>query len=189
MQLHEKIKKVREELGITIQEVYDRQVEIFGSKKATSYRTLLRIEQGYIAKFSSVLKICCALGITLEELLKETEQESKLVIRKKERLDEYTYNDKVSASVVSAPNRSFLALELSVEPFGKTATEQSPKDKGLFEKWVYVLDGELACVVGEEKFRLFGKDTISFDSSLPHHFENNTKKKCSCLVFQNPKHF
>lgn len=189
MKLHEKIKKVREELGITIQEVYDRQVEIFGSKKATSYRTLLRIEQGHIAKFSSVLKICCALGITLEELLKETEQESKLVIRKKERLDEYTYNDKVSASVVSAPNRSFLALELNLEPSGKTSTEQSPRDKGTFEKWVYVLEGELTCVVGKEKFKLSGKDTISFDSCLPHHFENNSKKRSLCIVFQNPKYF
>jgi transcriptional regulator with XRE-family HTH domain len=120
MKIHEKIRKLREELGLTIQEVRDRCITIFGSKKTMSYRTLQRIERGQISKFSSILKICCALGIPLQELLKDTELEQRLVIRKKERLDEYTYNEKAFASVISSPSRSFLALELMLEPGGKT---------------------------------------------------------------------
>ena len=186
MKLHEKIKKMREDLGLTIQEVYDRCVTVFGDK-AISYRTLQRIERGKISKFSSILKICCALGVSLEEMLQGTELEQSLVIRKKERLDEYTYNEKVHASVVSSPSRSFLALELTLEPKGKTQIEKSPE--GNFEKWIFVIEGELTCYFKDEKHLLKSKDSISFNSSIPHHLENNGKKTCICTVLQNPKHF
>lgn len=188
MKLHEKIRKIREEFGLTIQEVFDRGVSIFGSKKAISYRTLQRIEKGFIAKFSSILKICDALGISLEALLKDTELEQRLIIRKKERIDEYTYNEKARASVISSPHRTFLALELTLKPLGKTTIEKSPQD-GVFEKWIYVVEGQLTCVLGNEQFNLSSKDTISFDSSLPHHLENQGKKECICIIIQNPKYF
>ena len=188
MQLHEKIRKIREEMGLTIQEIYERCVTIFGNEKAISYRTIQRIERGRISKFSSILKICCALGVSLEELLKDTEMEQSLAIRKKERIDEYTYNEKVHASVVSSPSRSFLALELTLAPKGKTQIEQSPTD-GNFEKWIYVIEGELTCYVGKEKYILKSKDSITFNSSIPHHMENNGKKTCICTALQNPKHF
>ena len=188
MKLYEKIKKIREDFGLTIQEVYDRGVVVFGARKAISYRTLQRIEKGQISKFSSILKICYALGITLQELLKDTDLERQLLIRKKERIDEYTYNEKARASIISNPSSNLLALELALDPSGKTVMEQSPKDK-IYEKWVYVVEGHLTCVIGEEKFILTSKDAISFDSSKPHHFENNGKKRCLAVVMQNPKHF
>jgi len=188
MKVHEKIKKIREDFGLTIQEVHDRCVSIFGRKEAMSYRTFLRIERGQVAKFTSILKICYALGIPLGELLKDTELEQRLVIKKNERIDEYTYSEKVHANVISSPSRSFLALELNLAPKGKTTLEQSPK-KGIFEKWIYVVEGQLTCHLGDETFFLTTKDTISFDSSVPHYFENGTKKKCICVLIQNPKYF
>ena len=188
MKLYKKIRKVRTDLGLTLQDVYNRGVSVFGSKNSLSYKTLQRIEKGQIAKFSSVLKICYALGIPLEKMIKDTDLEQRLVIRKKERLDEYTYNEKAHASVISSPSRSFLALELILEPSGKTTLEQSPTD-GIYEKWVYIVEGELTCILGEEKFVLLSKDTISFDSAVPHIFENNGRKKCICTIITNPKHF
>ncbi len=188
MKLYEKIKKIREDMGLTIQDVHQRGMTIFGSKKALSYRTLQRIEKGQLSKFSSVLKICCALGVTLEELIKNTELEDRMVIRKNERLDEYTYNDKVFASVTSGPSRSFLAVELTLAPNGATMVEQSPQHQS-FEKWIYVVEGELTCHIAEETFVLKKKDAVSFDSSIRHYFENHTQKKCVCTMVQNPKHF
>jgi len=187
MKIYEKIKLVRLDLRLSLQNVFEKGVTVFG-KKAISYRTLQRIEQGDIAKFSSILKICCAIGIPLEKLIKDTELEDSLVIRKNERLDEYTYNDKIQASVVSSPSRSFLALEMSLKAGGKTAWELSPLD-GKYEKWIYVVQGRLTCYLGEEKFILEKKDSISFDSSTKHCFENTAKKSCLCIVVSNPKHF
>ena len=188
MKLHLKIKKTRNDLGLTLQEVYNRGVAAFGAKHALSYKTLQRIEKGQIAKFSSILKICDVMEVPLEKMIKDTELEQCLVIRKKERLDEFTYNEKVHASVISSPSRSFLSLELILEPSGKTAVEQSPTD-GKYEKWIYVVEGELTCVLDEERFTLTSKDTISFDGTVPHFFENKGRKKCICTVMTNPKYF
>ena len=188
MKMHERIKQIRKELGMSLQEVYAKGELIFGKKKTLSYRTLQRIEKGYIAKFSSVLRICCALGVPLEKALKNTELEQRLVIRKKERLDEYTYNDRVQASVVSSPSQSFLALEMSLKPGGKTAIEQTPLEKK-YEKWIYVVSGSLLCQLGSEQFILDKKDSISFESSIPHFFANTAQKPCLCIIVQNPKIF
>jgi len=188
MKLYKKIKKIREDMGLTIQDVYDRGIIIFGEKKALSYRTLQRIEKGQLSKFSSVLKICCALGITLEKLIKDTELENRMIIRKNERLDEYTYNNKVYASVTSCPSRSFLAMELTLEPGGTSIMEQSQADQ-TFEKWIYVVEGCLVCHIGEEQFILSKRDAVSFNSNVCHYYENPGRKKCLCIVVQNPKHF
>ena len=185
--MYEKIKIVRQDLGLSLRDIYTRGVAIFG-KKAISYRTLLRIEQGTIAKFSSILKICCALGVPLEKLITGTELEGRLVIRKNERLDEYTYNDKVRASVASSPSRTFLALEMSLAAGGKTPWEHSPAG-GKYEKWIYVVEGSLTCYLGSEQFILEKRDAISFDSAAAHCFENPNKKPCLCIVIVNPKHF
>jgi quercetin dioxygenase-like cupin family protein len=187
MKIHEKIKLIREGLKLNLHDVFERGVHIFG-EKALSYRTLHRIENGQIAKFSSILKICCALGVPLENLIKDTQLENRMVIRNNERLDEYTYNDKVQASVLSSPSRSFLSLELSLAPKGKTPWEHSPSE-GKYEKWIYVIRGKLTCYLGEEKFVLDKADSISFDSATPHCFENTASKTCQTIVVVNPKHF
>ncbi|MBF0504406.1 MAG: helix-turn-helix transcriptional regulator [Candidatus Omnitrophica bacterium] len=187
MKVHEKIKLIREDLKLSLHDVYERGVIIFGDK-ALSYRTLHRIEGGQISKFSSILKICCALGVPLENLIKDTQLEGRLVIRNNERIDEYTYNDKVLSSVISSPNRSFLCLEMSLEPKGKTAWEHSPLG-GKYEKWIYIIKGTLTCFLGEEKFVLDRADSISFDSSTPHCFENAAAKPCLAIVIVNPKYF
>lgn len=188
MKLNERIKQIREELEMSLQDVYMRGESIFGKKNTLSYRTLQRIEKGHIAKFSSVLKICYALGIPLEKALKNTDLEQRLVIRRNERLDEYTYNEKAHASVLNSPSCSFLAVEMALKPKGKTPTEQTPPDKK-FEKWIYVISGSLVCHLGNEKFRLNRKDSISFASALPHSFENTDKKPCLCIIVQNPRTF
>ncbi|MBF0122779.1 MAG: cupin domain-containing protein [Candidatus Omnitrophica bacterium] len=188
MKIHERIKQIREELGMSLQEVYSKGELVFGKKKTLSYRTLQRIEKGYIAKFSSVLRICCVLGIPLEKALRDTELEQRLIIRKKERWDEYTYNDKVQASVISSPSRSFLALEMALKPGGKTPLEQTPPEKR-YEKWIYIVSGSILCQLGNEKFILEKRDSISFESSIPHFFANTTKKPCLCVMIQNPKSF
>ena len=188
MKIYERIKTVREEMGLTIQDVYARGEAIFGKKKALSYRTLQRIEKGNIAKFASILRISCALGTPLEYLLKGTELEHRMVIRKSERLDEYTYNDKAQSSVISSPARSFLALEMTIKPGGKTPVENSPVE-GHHEKWIYIVEGTLLCRLGEECFILGPRDSFSFESSIPHMFENKCQRTCVCVIVENPKHF
>lgn len=190
MRLNEKIRKIRKEKGLTMLELHEKLKKIFGDK-ALEYNTLARIEQGKTnPRMNSLLQICIGLGITLKEAREGIEEEYSLVdvVKKNKRIDRYTYNQKAYSEILTSLKRGFLCAELTIEPQGKTILEQDPPDIVKFEKWIYCLRGKISCHVGEEVHILKRGDCLSFESTLPHYFENKTNKKVSCIVVQNPRH-
>lgn len=190
MKVHQKITKIRREKGLKVKDLHNKLREIFGNK-ALSYRTLLRLEKGHTdGRGSSLYQVCLGLGITLEELKKGTQGEVGVAdyIKKNSRKGGYVYNEKAFTEILTGPKRKFLALELTLEPKGKTKIERDPEGKEKFEKWIYVLRGKMNCLVKGVKFSLGKGDCISFDSSLAHWFENDSSQRASCLIIQNPAH-
>lgn len=218
MKLHEKIKKVRLEKDLSLKELHRLMLNDFKEGTIT-YRTLQRIEAGDTdGKGSSLHQICTALGISLSELRKDTEEENKPVdlIKRNKRLGRYVFNEKVYADLLMRQNRNFMAQELVLGPQGKTKLEQDPElilEEGKteqikqilmslnlqapvleeykilkFEKYVYCLRGTVACYIGKDKYILKKGDGLSFESSNPHWFENLSKKESRCLIFQNPRY-
>ena len=189
MKLHEKMRIIRKEKGLTMLELQEKLKGIFG-EKALEYNSLARIEQGNTTpRMNSLIQICVGLGITLHELREGVEEESTYVdqVKKNERIDRVTYGPHAYSEILTPPKRSFLCAELVLEPQGKTTTEQDPLDMVKFEKWVYCLKGRLTCYVGQEEHTLRKGDCLSFISTLPHYFENKTTKRVSCLIVQNPR--
>ncbi len=191
MKLHEKIRKIRKEKGLSLTDLEKRLVEIFGSK-ALRYNSLFRIEKGLRdARVSSLSQLCIGLGISLKDLKEGTEEEllpSVDIIRKRDRVAQYVYSQNVYAQILTKEKHTFMAVRLHLEPGGKTRLEQDPSMLGKFEKWVYGLKGKVTCIIGQKKYELKKDESLSFESTLPHSFENNTSHKASCLIFQNPKH-
>jgi len=191
MTLHEKIRQIRQEKGLSLTALEQRLREIFGSK-ALRYNTLYRIEKGLRdARVSSLSQICIGLGISLKELTEGTKEEkSSLVetIKKRDKIAQYVYSEKAYAQILSKEKESFLGLRLVLGPGGKTKLEQDPVELGEFEKWVYGLKGKITCVIGQERHILKKDEVLSFASTIPHSFENNTPQKASCIIIQNPKH-
>jgi transcriptional regulator with XRE-family HTH domain len=191
MKLHEKIRQIRKEKGLSLIELEKRLVNIFG-KKALRYNSLYRIEKGLReARVSSLSQFCIGLGISLKELIEGTEEEEfPLVdfIKKSSRVSQYVYSEKAYAQLLTKEKQPFLAQRLVLEPEGKTKIEQDPLEIGKFEKWVYGLKGKVTCVVGQNRYVLRKDDSLCFESNIPHYFENNTAQKASCIIIQNPKH-
>ncbi len=90
--------------------------------------------------------------------------------------------------ILTPPQRKFLVEELSFSPQGETNTDEDPIEVGKFEKWVYCLSGEITCLVGAEKHILKKGDCLSFESNMPHAFQNSSSRKSRCLIVQNPRH-
>lgn len=190
MQLHDKIKQLRQEKKMSREELYKRLLDIFG-EKAVKPNTIWRIESGLTsARASSLHQICIGLGVSLKEILGETEPESKLVdvVKKDKRIDQYVYNQRAQAEILTPYNRTFMVQELMLLPGGQTRTEEDPIEVGKFEKWIYCMAGKVTCVVGMEKHTLNKGDCLSFESNIPHHFENNSSRKTRCIILQNPRH-
>jgi quercetin dioxygenase-like cupin family protein len=109
-------------------------------------------------------------------------------ITKRDKIAKYVYSQNAYAEILSKEKQPFLSIRLVLEPGGKTNLEQDPIELGRFEKWVYGVKGKITCVVGQEKIILGKDEVICFESTLPHYFENNTPKKASGVIIQNPKH-
>ena len=218
MKLHEKIKQIRLEKGLSLKEVHRLIVSDF-KDGAVTYRTLQRIEAGDTdGKGSSFHQISTALGLSLSQLKKDTEEENKPVdyIKKNKRLGRYVFNEAAYADLLMRQNRNFMATELVLKPQGKTKLEQDievtleeekieqikqilkasnvqvpvfEEYKMLkFEKYVYCLKGSIACYIGKDKFVLRRGDGVSFESAFPHWFENISKTESRCLIIQNPRY-
>jgi len=191
MKLHDKIRQIRKEKGLSLMDLEKRLIGIFG-KRALRYNSLYRIEKGLRdARISSLSQVCIGLGISLKELREGTEEEkSSLVelIKKKDRVAQYVYSQEAYAQILTREKQPFLGVRLILEPRGKTKLEQDPVTLGKFEKWAYGLKGEITCIIGQEKFILKKDEVLMFESTLPHSFENNTTSKASCIIIQNPKH-
>lgn len=190
MKLGEKVKQIREEKGLTLRDLAARLKEIFG-KKALGYNAVYRIEKGLRdPRIASLGQICLALEISLKDLKEGTEEEKFALIdqiKKRESKARYVYSN-AYAEILSKDRQRILALRLFLFPGGKTNLEQDPLELGRFEKWVYGLKGKVTCVVGENKLLVAKDEVIAFESNIPHYFENNTLKKASCIIIQNPKH-
>lgn len=191
MTLGEKIRQIRKEKGLSLTALKQKLASIFG-KKALRYNTLYRIEKGLRdPRISSLSQICVGLGVSLKELKEDTEvEESHLVdlIKKRDKIAQYIHSDKAQVHILTREKQPFAALRLLLESGGKSKIEQDPIELGKFEKWIYGLQGKVTCVVGQESHILGRDEVISFESTMPHHFENNTSKKASCIIIQNPKH-
>ncbi len=193
MLIHEKIRHIRKDiLNISLQGLHARLVDIFGDK-ALSYYTLSRIESGHrnFLRIKTLYQLCTALGTTLKDLKEGTEDEGSQIVdivRRGER-DEYIYNDKATSQVLSPAILDYLVTELTIAPGGKTKTEQDPPQDVTYTKLVIVNQGSLVCHIGSETHTVKKGDTISFQSSIPHFFENLSDGKIVFQVIQNPKSY
>ena len=111
MKLHDKIRQVRKQKGLSLTALEQRLKEIFGNK-ALRYNTLYRIEKGLRdARITSLSQICIGLDISLKEL-KEGSEEEKLsfvdTIKKRDKVAQYVYSEKAYAQILSKEKQSFL---------------------------------------------------------------------------------
>ena len=191
MKLHDKIRQMRKDKGLSLTALEARLKEIFGAK-ALRYNTLYRIEKGLRdARVSSLSQICIGLGISLKELKEGTEEENFSlveIIRKRDKVAQYIYSEKANAQILTKEKQPFLGLRLVLAAGGQTKIEQDPIELGRYEKWVYGLKGKVTCVVGQVRYVIRKDESLCFESTIPHCFENNTPVKAACIIIQNPRH-
>ena len=183
MKIDEKIKILLKEKGWKIKALHREIVDLF-EDNAVHYLTLYRIIGGQASlRESTLFQIATALGTTPFEIRKDTEEEEEFTLLE--------YNKKAWLEIENT-NLEFLTGRLFLLPGARTEKEQDPVEKGSFIKYIYGLRGEVTCVVTrdnrDEKRHIKKNESFFFNSTHPHHFENNTSQKAVCLLIQNPKY-
>lgn len=190
MKIHERIRKIREQKGLKLIELYRRIKEHFGHK-AINYRTLKRIQAGETEPTEfSLYRISIGLGIKLKDLMAEEKDSPVKFIPKDKPEGHYDYAPaKAHADKLATRKlKGMLPQKLFLAPKAKTRVEITPEAEGekTYQKWVYNLKGETVCVVEGKRYVLKRGDACFFDSHHSHYFENTSSKHACCLVIQCP---
>jgi len=190
----EKMRKLREERGLTLQGLHNTILEHYGPQYAIDYSTLKRIQAGKVKpnKFS-LCRICMGLGVPLNAL--EDDKPQDLLVKFIPQNDPEGCFDyapaKAHADRLSTKNlKGMLAQKLVIESKSRTIIEKDPNPTSeiTYQKWVYGLRGEIWLIVEGKRYKITAGDSCFFESHHEHYFENESQITVSCLVIQCPPH-
>ena len=177
MNLGKKIKQMRNQKGLTQEELADR----------------CELTKGYISQLENNLNspsiatltdILSALGSNLSEFFRE-ETEDKVVFSKNE------FIEKNSDGVIFnwlIPNAQKNMMEpLLVELAPSTSTIEDIPHEG--EEFGYVLEGKIAIVLGNAHHPCKKGEAFYYEASKPHYIVNKGKSKARFLWISTPPNF
>ncbi|MGZ4134100.1 MAG: helix-turn-helix domain-containing protein [Tumebacillaceae bacterium] len=170
-----RVKKVRADKKLTLQEL---------SKRSGVSRSMLskieREEKNPTIQIAA--QVAEGLGMTLTQLLEEQQKCEATLIKKGQRMifrDEHSGLERVLLSP-SFPSTG-VELILNILPPGKTSGKMPPQLNGV-KKYVTVAKGKLQVFLGERSFMLDEGDSLSFDATQMHHYQNIGQHPCHYYV-------
>jgi len=180
MHVGEIVKKLRKEKKMTLLELSE--------KSGVALATLSRIENGKMTgTLESHMKICEALDIALPDLYRDLSPSKKTVEvqTEKTRTDVFVHDQKTSSEMLAsrALNKKMLPVLIKLQKGGSTHKEET---KSGVEKFIYVLDGKIEAVLGEERYELSKGDTLYFESSISHYFKNASAVEARLIAVTCP---
>lgn len=177
MTLGEKLKKLRLEKKMTLQDVAN----------STGYSKALisRIENDSVSpSVSSLLKISAALQIKLNELFAAIEGSKMSVVKKGSRACGPAYHGVSTESLCQIPGER--KMDAVIKTFDSGAASEEVKADGAGEEWWYVLKGKLSVSVNDRTAQLNEGDSVYLASEGIRKWHNPGKGKCAALVVMTP---
>ncbi|MEW5946983.1 MAG: cupin domain-containing protein [bacterium] len=165
----EKIKRVREEKGLSLQQVAER--------SGFSSALLSQIENHLVSPpLGTLIRISRALGVEIGCFFGEERDAAYTIVRRGERR---TVTRVASKSGVkygySYESLAFDKKGRHMEPFLVTLEPATRKDRNAYshegEEFIFVLEGKMEVTLGGHTDVLEPGDSIYFDSTIPHRVE------------------
>ncbi len=164
----EKIKKLRNEKSISIEELADR--------SGLAVLQIERIENNVdIPSLAPLIKIARVLGVRLGTFLDDQDETGPVVCRKTETTEAISFSNN---AIHSRKHMEYHSLSKSkadrhMEPF---IIDVMPTDDGDFvlsshegEEFIMVMEGVMEISYGKQTYLLEEGDSIYYDSIVPHH--------------------
>lgn len=185
VQITNKLKDIRKEKNITLQEL----AEAAGVTKGM----LSQVENNRsIPSLTVFLNIVKSLNVDINDFFTDfnTKQESKVIFKKRAQYQTFEKENSVGfhyqriiSSIIDEYHVDFVLLTLM--PNAERAMVQTDA-----YEFKYVLEGKVAYTIGTEIFEMEAGDSIFFDATEPHTPKNMGDTKATLLVayiFNTPK--
>ena len=137
--------------------------------------TLSRIEhEKMTGTLPSHIKIAEALGIELTDLYQDIVQSNKAEPEAKTgRADTetFTFNEKASYEILTnnVMTKKMMPIIMRIESKGRTSQEHGTPGS---ERFIFILKGKITAHIGDKTFTLKTNNSLYFDASVQHYFEN-----------------
>ena len=177
MKIGKKIKALRKERKMTLEEL--------SRDSGVQIATLSRMEHDVMTgTLQSHINICKTLKISLSDFYRDLENAGKIVsVTKKEKflVQPRKYSTEILTTKIS--DKKMMPLLIRLQKGG--ATQKDPGSVGT-EKFLYVLEGKLTAKIGKDDYNLLKGDSIYFDASFAHVFQNSGKSESRAIVVLSP---
>lgn len=171
MNFSERIKQIRQEKKISLQELAD----LSGVSKSMISK-IEREEKNPTLQVAT--QIAEALGTTLSALLDEPKNQEVVIIKKDDRI---IYPDELTGfkRILLSPQLETKGIEFikNIIPKGAESPTFPPHRNGVKE-YISVSKGELAVLIGDQRFKLETGDSIFFQGNNRHQFKNVGDTEC-----------
>ena len=162
-----RVRALREAMDLSLRDLADR--------SGVSAPMLSQVERGETSPTLAVAsRIAAGLELSLSQLLRLDEGDGVSIVRAGERL--LGGRARGHRYEVLTPPFPGQRAELSLHSLAPGAATGGPEDPPMHEpgsrETAYVIDGELRLVCDGAAHDLAAGDAVTFDSDLPHHFEN-----------------
>jgi transcriptional regulator with XRE-family HTH domain len=174
MQIGERLKSLRKERGLTLQQIAD--------ATNLSIGFLSNVERDVSSPtISALLSICIVLAVDLSSLL-QPEAEERNAIRKSERKEIfYSRESKVKYEALTEGNKKIKSYSITMEPgayYGEVPLGHPKEDEASV-----VIEGLLEIEVGGTKYVLHEGDSIYINAGTPHKYINIGEGTCILYCF------
>ncbi len=175
-----RIKQIRAERGWALREL--------GERCGLSANAISLMERGENSPtVSSLRRLAEALKVPITEFFEEKHDQTCVHVKQGEGMRIQNADVELESLGFGLPHQQLEPFRMTIDPHTKTAngTVQHPG-----QEFVYCLKGEVHYQVGGERYHLKSGDSLLFNASTPHAWENTTEKPATILlvfqVFEDP---
>lgn len=147
-------------------------IRTLASRSGFSPSLISQVELGQVSpSVASLERMTSALGLTLGELFSEIAPKAAMVVRvgDRERLVSSWSRAQIEPLGPLGGRSRLDPVMVTIAPGGHSGRYAQGRPG---EEFVLVFDGEVTLTLGDETYVLQRGDTVTFQSELPHHWEN-----------------
>lgn len=172
----ERIRALRDAMGLSLRDL--------ASRCGVSAPMLSQVERGETSPTIAVAaKIAAGLDLSLSQLLRLDEQRHVVVVRAGQGRLREDAGHRVEEMTPPLPGQRADVSHHLLEPGATTGGAGTPPmhEPGSRET-IVVIEGRLSLIVEGTRHELERGDSVTFDSDLPHHFENSSDERTELIA-------